>query len=106
MARRAAPVVGIQPRLLKWARETANMTVAEVAAKFSKQPEEIETWEAGDGGPSYYAQLERLAYELYKRPLAVFFLPSPPEEPKPRTEFRSLPDSDLSLLKRQTTKSF
>ena len=77
------------------------MSAADVAQKFSKKPEEIEAWERGDGGPTY-AQLERLAYELYKRPLAIFFLPTPPDEPKPRTEFRSLPDADLRLLDRHT----
>jgi Zn-dependent peptidase ImmA (M78 family)/DNA-binding XRE family transcriptional regulator len=101
MGARAAPVSGIQPNLLKWARESANMTIAEVAKKFKKLPKDIEAWEKGRGGPTY-SQLERLAYEIYKRPLAIFFLPAPPDEPKPRTEFRSLPDADLNLLERQT----
>jgi len=77
------------------------MTVAEVAQKFNKQPEDIEAWESGDTGPTY-PQLERLAYEIYKRPLAIFFLPAPPDEPRPRTEFRSLPEADLNSLDRQT----
>jgi Zn-dependent peptidase ImmA (M78 family)/transcriptional regulator with XRE-family HTH domain len=101
MGARAEPVVGIQPDLLKWARDSANMTTAEVAEKLNKRAEEIEEWEKGEGGPSY-AQLERLAYDIYKRPLAIFFLPAPPDEPKPRTEFRSLPDADLNSLQRHT----
>lgn len=101
MGARAEPVSGIQPELLKWARDSANMTTAEVAEKLNKHVEEIEQWELGNGGPSY-AQLERLAYDVYKRPLAIFFLPVPPDEPKPRTEFRSLPDADLSSLLRHT----
>jgi transcriptional regulator with XRE-family HTH domain len=98
---RAVPVSGVQPELLKWARVSANMTTADVAEKIKKEPDDIEAWEAGRGAPSY-SQLERLAYDIYKRPLAIFFLPAAPEEPKPRTEFRSLPDADLSLLKRET----
>jgi Zn-dependent peptidase ImmA (M78 family)/transcriptional regulator with XRE-family HTH domain len=101
MGTRAVPVSGVQPELLKWARVSANMTTADVAEKINKEPDDIEAWEAGRGAPSY-SQLERLAYEIYKRPLAIFFLPVAPEEPKPRTEFRSLPDADLSLLKRET----
>jgi Zn-dependent peptidase ImmA (M78 family) len=101
MPARGESVVGIQPDLLRWARESANMSVAEVAQKFNKQPEEIQGWENGDGGPTY-PQLERLAYEIYKRPLAIFFLPAPPDEPRPQTEFRSLPDADLRLLDRHT----
>ncbi len=54
------------------------------------------------GAPTY-AQLEKLAYEIYKRPLALFFLPVPPDEPKPRTEFRSLPQVELGRLSRDTT---
>lgn len=94
-------VSGVQGRLLRWARETANMTVAEVAEKFKKTSEEIDAWEQGTDAPTY-PQLEKLAYEIYKRPLAIFFLSAPPDEPKPRTEFRSLPDTDLGLLQRQT----
>jgi transcriptional regulator with XRE-family HTH domain len=101
MGTRAVPVSGVQPELLKWARVSANMTTADVAEKIKKEPDDIEAWEAGRGAPSY-SQLERLAYDIYKRPLAIFFLPAAPEEPKPRTEFRSLPDADLSLLKRET----
>jgi Zn-dependent peptidase ImmA (M78 family) len=46
--------------------------------------------------------LERLAYDLYKRPLAIFFLPEPPSEPNAKAEFRSLPDQDLDTLERDT----
>jgi Zn-dependent peptidase ImmA (M78 family) len=98
---RGAPVSGVEPALLRWARESANMSTAEVAEKLKKTADEIEAWEAGDGAPSY-PQLEKLAYDLYKRPLAMFFLPGPPAEPSIKTEFRSLPDSDLSALGRDT----
>jgi Zn-dependent peptidase ImmA (M78 family)/transcriptional regulator with XRE-family HTH domain len=101
MGAKSTPVGAVQPRLLKWARETANMTSAEVAQKFKKTAEEVEDWEEGRSAPTY-SQLERLAYEIYKRPLAVFFLPAPPEEPRPRSEFRSLPEADLALLHSQT----
>ena len=49
-----------------------------------------------------HMQLEKLAYELYKRPLAIFFLPSPPSELRPEAEFRALPDADLRRLSRDT----
>lgn len=94
---RAEPVSGIQPTLLRWARESANMTTADVAQKLKRRVADIDAWENGDGAPSY-AQLEKLAYDLYKRPLAIFFLPAPPDELKTKTEFRSLPEHDLSTL--------
>ncbi|MEK7769089.1 MAG: DNA-binding protein, partial [Pseudomonadota bacterium] len=67
-----------------------------------KRPvEEIEAWEADGPYPSY-PQLEKLAYQIYKRPLAVFFLPTPPEEISPAREFRTLPAEDLQSLAADT----
>ena len=66
-----------------------------------RQPEEVEAWEEGRDAPTY-PQLEKLAYQIYKRPLAVFFLPAPPEEALPKREFRTLPDADMQTLMRDT----
>lgn len=98
---KAVPLPGVQPQLLRWARESVHLSIEEVAARLKKTPEEVKDWESGMDSPTY-AQLEKLAYELYKRPLALFFLPNPPAEPKPEAEFRSLPDSDLRHLSRDT----
>jgi len=95
------PVSGIQPSLLKWARESANMTTADVADSLKKPVALVDAWESGSDAPTY-SQLETLAYDLYKRPLAMFFLPSPPNEPSPKAEFRSLPERDLAELNRET----
>ena len=92
---------GVQPTLLSWARESAHLTLDDVATAFKKPVNEIEAWESGAKSPSY-AQLEKLAYSLYKRPLALFFLPTPPIEPKPEVEFRALPEADLRRLRRET----
>lgn len=95
------PVSGVQPEMLRWARKTVGLSVADVALSLKRKPEEIEAWESGDDAPSY-SQLEKLAYQLYKRPLAVFFLPAPPEEAIPQRKFRTLPDADLQALSRDT----
>ncbi len=99
---KGSPVVGITPAVLRWARESANMTTAEVADRLKKAVDIVDAWESGADAPTY-AQLETLAYDVYKRPLALFFMPAPPEEPRPRAEFRSLPDADLMHLSRETT---
>jgi Zn-dependent peptidase ImmA (M78 family) len=78
------------------------MTTGEVAHRLSKAVAIVEAWENGTDAPTY-PQMEMLAYEIYKRPLALFFMPTPPDEPRPRAEFRSLPDTDLVLLSRETT---
>ncbi|MCC5875509.1 MAG: ImmA/IrrE family metallo-endopeptidase [Candidatus Sumerlaeia bacterium] len=90
-------VQGLQPGILKWARETSGFSIPEVAEKMKRDPAELSRWEAGDGAPTY-PQLEFLAYKVYKRPLAVFFFPTPPEETSTEAEFRTLPSSELEAL--------
>jgi Zn-dependent peptidase ImmA (M78 family) len=98
---KAQPVEGVQPALLFWARDSIGFSVDDVALKMKRPVDEILEWESGISAPSY-PQLEKLAYQLYKRPLAVFFLPEPPNEVSPKREFRSLPESDLNNLKPDT----
>jgi len=73
------------------------MPVEEVALRMKKDTETIEDWESGRGSPTYI-QLETLAYQVYKRPVAVFFFPEPPKEGDPRSSFRTLPDSAINEL--------
>ncbi|MFH2135145.1 MAG: ImmA/IrrE family metallo-endopeptidase [Pseudomonadota bacterium] len=75
--------------------------MSDVALRIKRPVEEIEAWEANGPYPSY-PQLEKLAYQIYKRPLAVFFLPAPPEEISPAREFRTLPSDDLQTLAADT----
>ncbi len=95
-------VVGIQPSVMRWARESMGMTIEDVAQKLKRAPEEVMAWEAPNGASPTYAQLENLAYKVFKRPLAIFFLPTPPDEVPPTREFRTLPDSDLAELHADT----
>lgn len=94
-------VKGVQPSLLRWARETQGYAVEEVAHRLKRTEAEIEAWEAGTGAPTY-AQLEEIAYKIYKRPLAVFFLPAPPPEPPIKEQFRTLPDFEIEQLSADT----
>lgn len=87
-------MIPVNPDTLRWARENINMPVEEIALRMKKEVEIIEEWEDGVSSPTY-VQLEKLAYELYKRPVAVFFFPEPPEELGPRTSFRTLPESEI-----------
>ncbi|MBZ0124349.1 MAG: ImmA/IrrE family metallo-endopeptidase [Roseovarius sp.] len=82
------------PAVLAWARETASMEVEEVAVRFRSAnitAERIADWEneASEDMPTL-AQLKRLS-EIYRRPLAVFFLQEAPRAfPVPR-DFRRVP---------------
>ena len=87
----------INPEVLRWARESANLTIDEVTIKVKKSSEVIEAWEKGLDFPSY-AQLEKLAYSVYKRPIAVFFFPSPPKEDDTKKSFRTIPESEFNRL--------
>lgn len=98
-----SPVAGIQPAVLRWARESQGYSVEDVALHLKRDPAEITAWESQDGEAApTYAQLESLAYGLYKRPLAVFFLPAPPREPSLKQEFRTLPEFELDQLAADT----
>lgn len=90
------PVEGINPQMLIWARNTIGLSINDVSAKFKYKVKNIEAWESGQTAPSY-AQLEKLAY-IYKRPLASFFLATPPDEESPKQAFRTLPDLDMETL--------
>lgn len=70
---------GINPAIIKWARERSGYTLKEVADSINKDSETISDWESGSSAPTY-AQLEKLA-DKCKRPVALFFFPEVPEEP-------------------------
>ena len=95
---KAEPVGGVQPSVIRWARESMGLSVEDVATKLKRPIEEVKAWEAEDGIAPTYVQLEGLAYKVFKRPLAVFFLPAPPNEISPAREFRSLPIADMQTL--------
>src|ERR1039457_414851 len=79
----------VKPTLLVWARERAGLHLEEAASRLDIGVEKLQEWEQGKDRPSI-AQLRKLG-ELYKRPLAVFFLSEPPQGFDPQREFRRLP---------------
>lgn len=79
----------VKPELLVWARESARYQVHEAAKKANVSAERLREWESGDSSPTIN-QLRTLA-NIYKRPLAVFFLPEPPRQFDAMRDFRRLP---------------
>lgn len=93
-------LIPVNPDILKWARETAGLSVDDVVRKLKRKritAETVLSWENGEGSPSY-PQLERMAYKIYKRPLALFFFPEPPQEETPKQSFRTLPEYAIERL--------
>lgn len=67
----------VEPSVLRWARETIDLSAVAAARKLDLPDDRVAAWESGEAQPTI-AQLRRAA-KLYKRSLGVFFLPSPPE---------------------------
>lgn len=76
----------ITSEILKWARESAKMTLDVAASKINKSPEILEQWEIGESFPTI-KQAEKLA-KIYKRPFSIFFLPEIPKDFHPLQDFR------------------
>ena len=93
------PITHITPSVLLWARESAGYTLEKTVEELKRKTidkQKIEEWENGIKKPNY-SQLEQLA-ELYKRPVAVFFFPSPPPEETVAEKFSALPQSYIEKL--------
>ncbi len=85
--------------VLRWARERAGYSVQEIAERLKRTEEQIKAWENADNDSSPpYGTLEKLAYDCYRRPLALFFFPEPPEEDSIDKSFRTLPEHELNQI--------
>ena len=92
--------IPVNPDIMRWARETAGYSIEDVVDKIKRKRvtvDVVQDWENGKASPSY-PQLEKLAYKIFKRPLALFFFPEPPEEETPRQSFRTLPQHEINLM--------
>lgn len=89
--------VPANPAVLRWAREGLGLSLEEVAQRLKKRAADVEAWETGRAAPTY-VQLETLAYTIYKRPVAIFFLPEPPDEPSVKQAFRTLPEEEIDAI--------
>lgn len=79
----------VQPALLVWARESAGLRIEEAATRAEVETDKLRRWEEGEEHPTV-AKLRKLG-EIYKRPIAIFFLPEPPKGFDAQREFRRLP---------------
>jgi Zn-dependent peptidase ImmA (M78 family)/DNA-binding XRE family transcriptional regulator len=80
----------VNPRLLKWARDSARMSLETAAKKIGVKRERLNSWEAGDDSPTI-SQLWNCS-KVYKRQIAVFFLSEVPPLPRDEHDFRKIPD--------------
>lgn len=74
--------IAASPGVLRWARERAGLSVADLQGRFPK----LADWEAETTQPTM-RQLEQFA-KVTGAPFGFFFLPEPPEMPLPFADFR------------------
>jgi Zn-dependent peptidase ImmA (M78 family)/transcriptional regulator with XRE-family HTH domain len=75
------------PKVIAWARATLNIELERAAKKAEVSIDQLSSIEIGSAVPTL-VQLRRLA-ELYKQPVAVFFLPEPPPTPAEPKDYRT-----------------
>lgn len=76
----------ITPKVLKWARESARLSIEAASAKVPVTAERLNEWEEGLSQPTI-KQAEILA-KAYRRPFSLFFLPDVPRDFQPLEDFR------------------
>ncbi|MCF7981159.1 MAG: ImmA/IrrE family metallo-endopeptidase [Pseudomonadales bacterium] len=76
--------VAINPQLMRWARQRAQLAIDDLAGRFPK----LAAWEQGGVSPTF-KQLESFA-KATSVPFGYLFLPEPPQIPMPISDFRTL----------------
>lgn len=83
----------ITPEILKWARETAKISVEDAAKKVFVSTERFLTWENGSGYPTI--RQAKILAKSYRRPFSLFFLPNIPKDFQPLQDYRRDDSRDL-----------
>lgn len=79
----------INPTMLAWAREQAGFSPDEAARRLHIDEERLHALEHGDEAPTFSKLLD--IADLYKRPVSLFYLKTPPKGWQPIQDFRRLP---------------
>jgi Zn-dependent peptidase ImmA (M78 family)/DNA-binding XRE family transcriptional regulator len=86
----------VTPALLTWARVDAGFTVDAAAKKLKIAPDRLLSWENNTDRPSL-PQARKMA-ELYRRPLALFYLQEPPKSFQAMHDYRRLPGQVAGVM--------
>ena len=81
--------VGVEPGLLRWARERSGRETDYLRRRFPK----LDAWERGSALPTF-RQLEDFAKATYT-PVGYFFLQEPPDDSLPVADLRTIGDEPL-----------
>lgn len=81
----------VEPEVLRWARVSQGLSPLSASRKLGLPEDRVDAWESGLTQPTV-AQLRKAA-KLYRRTLAVLFLPEPPVDFDTMRDFRRLAGS-------------
>ncbi|OQB12471.1 MAG: hypothetical protein BWY15_02196 [Firmicutes bacterium ADurb.Bin193] len=96
----AESITHINPKMFIWAREVSGTTEIEAIDKFGK--EKLYGWENGTVFPTY-AELKVIG-KYYRKPIAVFFFPEPPNMKDIPASCRTFPIEERGVFDRSLTK--
>src|SRR5688500_6675061 len=83
-----ATEVPITPSVLRWALDEPGYSDEQVAAALGGGANDLRMWATGDAKRGL-TQFIRLASKLHRQ-RALFLLPTPPQQPAPQVQFRSI----------------
>lgn len=81
----------IQPALIRWARERAQLSSQQLAQKISVQSNKVTQWESGNSLPSL-EQAHKISSKLHI-PFGYLFLETPPKTTLPIPDLRTIQDA-------------
>ena len=91
--------VDVVPQVLSWLRTSAGWEIEEAAKRLGTSAEVVKDFESGKRNPTL-KQLHTLS-EIYKRPIASFFLSKPKQERPMPKDYRFLPNK-TNIFDRKT----
>ncbi len=100
----AEVLTGVNGQILRWARESYNMTTRETAMALGIDEQRYVKWENGEEFPTY-AKLKKISEVLHK-PSALFFFPEPPQIQSIKGDLRTLSNEVSDRLSKQVMQQF
>lgn len=100
----AEVLTGVNGQILRWARESYNMSTSETAMALGIDEQRYIKWESGEEFPTY-AKLKKISDVLHK-PSVLFFFPEPPQIQSIKGDLRTLSREVSGRLSKQVIQQF
>src|SRR5690606_41800124 len=91
-----AEIAYITPKVLKWARTTAKISLEDAAKKLKISEERLAAWEDPDSKDRPTIRQAEILARAYRRPFALLFLPDIPRDFQPLHDFRRTGSKELT----------